>query len=46
MVVEQLETPDQMKERMVQERSEGKKTEKTLKRGVTQELTKGTIVSF
>lgn len=45
-IVEQLETPDQMKERMAKEKAEGTKSEKTLLRGVTQVLTKGTIVSF
>lgn len=45
-IVEQLETPDQMKERMAKEKAEGTKSEKTLQRGVTQVLTKGTIVSF
>lgn len=46
VIVEQLETPEQMKERMAKERGEGRKSEKTLQRGVTQVLTKGTIVSF
>ena len=46
VIVEQLETPEQMKERMSKQRSQGKKTEKTLQRGVTQVLTKGTMVSF
>jgi len=35
-----------MKERLNKDRSEGKKPEKTLIRGVTQIMTKGTIVSF
>jgi len=35
-----------MKERLQKERNEGKKAERTLQRGVTQVLTKGTMVSF
>ena len=46
MVVEQLETPDQMKERMGRDRVSGKKAERTLMRGVTKIVTKGTIVNF
>ena len=46
VIVEQLETPEQMKERMSKEKGEGRKSEKTLQRGITQVLTKGTIVSF
>ncbi len=46
VVVEQLETPDQMKERLNREKGEGKKAERTLQRGITQVLTKGTMVSF
>lgn len=46
VVVEQLETPEQMKERVNKERSVGRKSEKALLRGVTKLLTKGTMVSF
>lgn len=35
-----------MKERLSKDKNDGKKPEKTLQRGITQILTKGTIVSF
>lgn len=35
-----------MKERLSKDKNDGKKPEKTLHRGITQILTKGTIVSF
>jgi DNA mismatch repair ATPase MutS len=46
VVVEQLETPDQMKDRLGREKSLGKRGERTLIRGITQVVSKGTIVSF
>jgi DNA mismatch repair protein MSH6 len=42
VIVEQMETPEQMDERVKQDKKEGRKSEKTLNREVTQVLTKGT----
>lgn len=45
VVVEQTETMDQMKERLVKEKNQGRKSQRTLNRSVTEVVSKGTIVS-
>lgn len=45
VVIEQMETPDQMKERLGKDKSLGKRGERTLQRSVTDVVSKGTIVS-
>jgi DNA mismatch repair protein MSH6 len=45
VIVEQMETPEQMEARVKDDRKQGRKSEKTLNREITQVLTKGTFVS-
>ncbi len=44
VVVEQMETPEENKQRIEEARKHNKKVDKTLKREITQIITKGTYV--